>query len=64
MSFQYIQPNPEQEALMQEFRDKFTALAGEIEGKLPISRGRSLAFTKLEEAAFWLNKSITENDKA
>ena len=62
MSFQYIQPNEEQIKLMQEFRDKFESLASEIKEKVPASRGLSLAITKLEESAFWLNKGITHND--
>lgn len=62
MSFQYIQPTEEQKTLMQEFRDKFEALASAISLDVEGSRGRSLALTKLEEAAFWLNKAITKND--
>ena len=62
MSFQYVQPTEEQKALMQEFRNKFEALAVEIEANIPASRGRSLAMTKLEESAFWINKGITAND--
>ena len=61
MSFQYIQPTDEQKATMQKFRDKYEALADEIK-QLAGSRGLSLALTKLEESAFWLNKSITKND--
>lgn len=61
MSFQYITPTDEQKALMQEFRDKYEALAEELK-KLEKSRGLSLAITKLEESAFWLNKAITKND--
>jgi hypothetical protein len=61
MSFQYIQPTEEQKALMQEFRDKFEALANEVK-EVEASRGVSLALTKLEESAFWLNKAITKND--
>lgn len=61
MSFQYIQPTDEQKTLMQEFRDKYQALADEL-AKLEKSRGLSLAVTKLEESAFWLNKAITKND--
>lgn len=60
--FQYVQPTDEQKIVMQEFRDKFETLAGEIKEKIGDSRGRSLCLTKLEEAAFWLNKSITNND--
>jgi len=62
MSFQYVSPTEEQKALMQEFRDKYQELSGELREKLEPSRGLSLALTKLEESAFWLNKSITKND--
>lgn len=61
MSFQYVQPTEEQKATMQTFRDKYEALARNLK-TLPSSRGLSLAITKLEESAFWLNKSITKND--
>ena len=61
MSFQYIAPTEEQKSTMQKFRDKYEALAGELKQLAP-SRGLSLALTKLEESAFWLNKSITKND--
>ncbi len=62
MSFQYIQPTEEQKAIMQEFRDKYETLANELKTKIEASRGLSLAVTKLEESAFWLNKAITKND--
>ena len=62
MSFQYIKPTDKQVETMQVFRDKYEALSQELK-QLPASRGLSLALTKLEESAFWLNKSITENDK-
>lgn len=62
MSFQYIQPTEEQKQTMQIFRDRYTELAEQLK-ELPASRGLSLALTKLEESAFWLNKSITENDE-
>lgn len=61
MSFQYIQPTEEQKQKMQLFRDRFELLANDIESLVPESRGRSLAITKLEETAFWLNKAITHN---
>lgn len=61
MSFQYIQPTEEQKAMMQVFRDRFEQLSLDITSLIPESRGRSLAITKLEEAAFWLNKGITHN---
>lgn len=47
---------------MQEFRDQFEALVANVESKVAASRGRSLAVTKLEEAAFWLNKAITHKE--
>ena len=59
-TFQYVQPTDEQKQTMQTFRDKYESLTKEI-GKLPTSRGLSLAFTKLEESSFWLNKAITQN---
>lgn len=61
MTFQYVQPTEEQKAVMQTWRDKFEALANEM-AQLPSSRGLSLALTKLEESAFWLNKACTGND--
>jgi len=59
-TFQFVQPTEEQKATMQNFRDKYEALANEIK-TLPASRGLSLAMTKLEESSFWLNKAITHN---
>lgn len=62
MSFQFTPVDDETKASMQEFRDKYEALYQEISEKFPASRGLSLAKTKLEESAFWLNKAITKND--
>ena len=62
MSFQFIPVSEDVKAQMQVFRDKYETLAKEIQA-LPSSRGISLAITKLEESAFWLNKAITQNDK-
>jgi len=62
MGYQYISPSEDQIAKMQIFRDKFEALHKEVEEQVDSSRGRSLCLTKLEEASFWLNKSITKND--
>ena len=61
--FQYIQPTEEQKEMMQVFRDKYQTLVDELKTEVPESRGKSLAITKLEESAFWLNKGITQNDK-
>jgi len=63
MSYQYIKPTEEQIKVMQYFRDRFTVLTEEIDGLVKDSRGKSLCKTKLEEASFWLNKSITHNDE-
>lgn len=60
-TFQYVSPSEEQKATMQNFRDKYEALHNELK-ELEPSRGLSLALTKLEESAMWLNKSITQND--
>ncbi len=60
MSLQYVQPTEEQKALMQQFRDKMTFLLEDIQ-TLSDSRGKSLAITKLEECAMWVNKAITNN---
>lgn len=62
MSYQYVQPTEEQKELMQNFRDLYEQLDTAIQNLVKNSRGKSLAITKLEESAFWLNKSITEND--
>ena len=61
MTLQYVQPTEEQKATMQNFRDKYEALLNEVQ-TLPKSRGLSLAVTKLEESAMWINKAITLND--
>jgi hypothetical protein len=60
-TLQYVQPTEEQKAVMQQFRDKYEALFVEVTA-LPKSRGTSLALTKLEESAMWLNKALTLND--
>ncbi len=61
-TFQYVEPTEEQKNLMQKFRDLFDILSSNILINVKQSRGRSACLTKLEEASFWLNKSITEND--
>lgn len=60
-TLQYIQPTDEQKAEMQKFRDLYETLFVTVSG-LEKSRGISLALTKLEEPAMWLNKSLTKND--
>lgn len=61
VTLQYVKPSDEQLAIMQNFRDKFEILFKEM-SELPKSRGLSLALTKFEESAMWLNKAITNND--
>jgi hypothetical protein len=58
---QYVQPTEAQKTTMQEFRDQAEDLYRKTEG-LPMSRGRALALTKLEEYSMWVNKAITHND--
>lgn len=58
-SFQYNKPTDEQVKVMQNFRDKFENLYQEMVQTIPASRELSLALTKFEESAMWLNKSIT-----
>ena len=62
ITFQYVEPTEVQKNLMQKFRDLFEILNENIKINVKPSRGRKLCSRKLEEAAFWLNKSITEND--
>lgn len=59
-TLQYLKPTDEQLATMQVFRDKFEVLFNEMK-ELPVNRGLSIALTKFEESAMWLNKSITNN---
>ena len=59
-TLQYVQPTEEQKVVMQEFRDKMEALLNDFKA-LPQNRGISLAITKLEESAMWLNKGLTNN---
>lgn len=60
-TLQYVQPTDEQKAKMQIFRDKYEALLNDVR-TLGYGRGLSLAITKLEESAMWINKAITNND--
>ena len=58
MTFQYVKPTDEEVELMNQFREKFEELYNDIQDCVPESRNRSLALTKLEESAMWLNKGI------
>jgi hypothetical protein len=55
--WQYHTPNEAQLKVMTEFRTAFESLAKLIESSVPDCRQRSLAITKLEEAAGWANKA-------
>ena len=60
-TFKYVQPDNRQLEIINDFREKYQKLYDALD-LLDKSRGLSLAITKLEESAFWLNKSITKND--
>lgn len=65
MTYQYIKPSDRQVAKMQIFRDKFENLHKEIEESAevsPLPKEINLCLTKLQEASFWLNKSITRGE--
>ena len=61
-TYKYVEPNESQKEVMEEMRDAFKVLHELIQRKIPQSRGRSIAITKLEESAMWVNKAITNND--
>ncbi len=63
-TFQYVQSTDEQKQTMQKFYDMYQKLYDELqefENQSPHSRSMNLALTKLEESAFWLNKSIWDD---
>lgn len=62
--FRYVLPTDDQKAVMEELRAEYNALYQGIMRRVPNGRGRQLAITHLEESAMWLNKGITENDRA
>lgn len=63
-TFQYLKPTDIQIDTMQIFRNKYQVLYEDIITKNQgyTSRALSLALTKLEESAMWLNKAITHNE--
>lgn len=61
VTFEYLQPTDEQKLTMNRLRTAYKALYEEVKSNLPANRGASIALTKLEESAMWVNKSITEN---
>lgn len=60
-NFKYHAPQPGQPEIYQEIRDKAKELAYLIDEKVPNSREKSLAMTKLEEAVMWANAGIARN---
>jgi len=61
VSFKYVAPTPAQLELMNDFRERYAELYEAIKQSVPPNRGLSIALTKFEESAMWLNKAITEN---
>lgn len=56
--FTYHAPKPGQAEIYTAIREKAKELAYLIEASCPVSREKSLAVTKLEEAVFWANASV------
>jgi hypothetical protein len=61
-AYVYHKPSPEAIKNIGLAREMFSEVAEAIERAVPPSRERSLALTKVEEAAMWMNKAITHND--
>lgn len=59
--FKYHSPKEGQQEKYQLIREKAKELAYLIEGNCPVSREKSLAITKIEEASMWANASIARN---
>lgn len=62
-SFTYHPPKPDQIKRYEQIRDKFLSLSVYIADNTPHSREQSLAFTHLEVASMWANKSIACNEE-
>lgn len=61
-AFMYHRPSPEVQAVMTALRERSIALATWMDGAIPESRQKSLAFTALEEAAMWAMKALSVTD--
>lgn len=61
-AFTYHPPKDDQPARYVAIRDQAHELACLILASCPESRERSLALTKVEEAAMWANASIARNE--
>lgn len=60
--FTYHAPKPGQPEKYTQLRDEAKSLAYTIQYNCPMSRERSLALTKLEEAIFWANAAIARHE--
>lgn len=60
-NFKYHSPQPGQPEIYQEIREKAKELAYLIDEKVPNSREKALAMTKLEEAVMWANAAVARN---
>ena len=58
-AFAYHRPSPEVQAVMTRVRESFQAMASLLDGAIPESREKSLAFTALEESAMWAMKALS-----
>lgn len=57
--FGHVQFDDENKNLSKACREGCITLEAQLE-KLPVSRERSIAFTKLEECFMWVNKALRE----
>lgn len=60
-NFKYHAPDGEQIETYNQLRDAAKGLAERIDEAVPMSREKSLAMTKLEEAVMWANAGIARN---
>lgn len=60
--FTYHPPKGDQVERYHQLREKAKELALMIEEKVPESREKSLAHTKLEESVMWANAAIARNE--
>jgi hypothetical protein len=60
-TFEYLKPTEAQLTHMTFLRETFADLAKVITDSVPESRYRSLAITRLEEAAMWTMKAVTRH---
>lgn len=62
--FDYVQPTPESVEAITAVRLAMKNLRDLMNERIPSSRERSLAITKLEESSMWANKAIVFNQRA